>query len=68
MLKCASMLALAAIAALAAPMAVQAGTSSARAQAQPAPAQTHAGTHVRMPAMNHAPDVTLKRGAIGSLN
>jgi len=65
MLKRASMLALAAIAALASPIAVQAGNSGSRTQTQPAPAQTHPARHQRFPGMNHAPDVTLKRGAIG---
>jgi hypothetical protein len=63
MLKCVFMLA---IAALALPMAAQAGASGSRAQVQPV--QAHSAKNVRMPAMNHAPNVTLKRGAIGSLN
>jgi hypothetical protein len=54
------------VVAFASPMAVQAGTSGSRTQTQPAPVQTHPAKHMRLPAMNHAPDVTLKRGAIGN--
>jgi len=68
MSKRASLLALAAIAALAAPIAAQAGHGGSRTQTQPAPVQAHPVAHVRVPGMNHAPDVTLKRGTIGTLN
>ena len=64
MLKGASLLALTAITALAPP--VQAGNSGARTQTHPAAVQTHPAEHVRVPGMNHAPNVTLKRGAIGN--
>jgi hypothetical protein len=62
MLKRASLLALAAVTALASPIAVQAGTSGSRTQIQPAPAQTHPANNVRAPAMNHAPHVTAQAG------
>ena len=66
MLKHASMLALAAIATLASPIGVQAGNSGTRVQNQPASVQPRAANHVRLSGMNHTPDVTLKRGAIGN--
>jgi len=68
MLKRASLLALATIAALGSPIAAQAGHGGSRTQTQPAPVQTHPTAHMRFPGMNHKPNVTLKRGTIGTLS
>ena len=54
------------VAAFASPIAVQAGTSGSRTQTQPTPMQAHPAKRLRLPAMNHAPDVTLKRAAIAN--
>jgi hypothetical protein len=54
------------VAALVSPIALQAGNSALRPQAQTAPMRTHPTRHQRLPGMNHAPNVTLKRGAIAN--
>jgi hypothetical protein len=52
------------VVALVSPIAVQARSSAARPQTQAAPMRWRSTPDLRLPAMNHAPNVTLKRGAI----
>jgi len=54
------------VAAFASPVALQAANSGPRPKTQTLHVQRHAAPHIRVPAANHTPDVTLKRGAIGN--
>jgi hypothetical protein len=51
---------------LVSPIAVQAGSSASSPQTQAAPTRTQSTPDLRLPGMNHAPNVTLKRGAISN--
>ena len=51
---------------LVSPIAVQARSSAARPQTRAAPMRLQSTPGLRLPGMNHAPNVTLKRGAISS--
>ena len=51
---------------LVAPIAAQARSSASSPQTRTAPTRSQATPDLRLPAMNHAPNVTLKRGAISN--
>ena len=51
---------------LVSPIAAQARSSAAPPQTQAAPMRMHSTPDLRVPATNHAPNVTFKRGAISN--
>jgi hypothetical protein len=54
------------VVALVAPIAAQATSRATRPQTQAAPTRSQSTPDLRSPAMNHAPNVTLKRGALSN--